>query len=593
MAYPPARPRRRVLPFVVAVIVAAGLIVGLRWYTTREPGQPAACGGPAVPLRVAASQDKVHILRKVAADYNKATCAAVTVDEANSGIVMRTLARGWKEQSDGKRPDVWAPAGSAWVTLLRRQAGTADGTVPVAEGEPVPIMTSPLTIAMPQPMAEALGWPGKAIGWADLAKLAADPKGWARYGHPEWGAFKLGKTNPNFSTSGLNATIGAYFAATGTTGDLTVRDLAKPEVKRFVRDVERSIVHYGDITMTFMANLRRADARGAAMRYISAVTLEENSVTDYNRGNPSGDPATLGKEPPPRTPLAAIYPSDGTLYSDHPYVPLTWMDARTKAVAADFLTYLHSAAVQGYFQSFGYRTFDGKPGPLAKQEYGVLPNAKIAELAMPSAAVLEELLRGWSSLRKRANVLIVIDKSGSMEQEAEGTGQTRLELAKKAAVNALPQFRGDDAVGLWAFSTNQDGALDHRELVPLDPMSATGPKLKRQITDLLPQGGTGLYDTALAAFSTMKAAHDPEAINAVVFLTDGKNEKSGGISLDNLLPQLESGGEQSVRLFTIGFGTDADQETLRRIAEATDGAAYDSSRPDAIDQVFTAVISNF
>ena len=56
----------------------------------------------------------------------------------------------------------------------------------------------PLVFAMPKPMAEALGWPGKAIGWAELAELAADPKGWAKYGHPEWGAFKLGKTNPNF-----------------------------------------------------------------------------------------------------------------------------------------------------------------------------------------------------------------------------------------------------------------------------------------------------------------------------------------------------------------------------------------------------------
>jgi Ca-activated chloride channel family protein len=78
---------------------------------------------------------------------------------------------------------VWAPAASAWVTLLRLSGGTTDGTVPVADGEPVPIMTSALTIAMARPMAEALGWPDKAIGWSDLAELAAEPKGWARSGH--------------------------------------------------------------------------------------------------------------------------------------------------------------------------------------------------------------------------------------------------------------------------------------------------------------------------------------------------------------------------------------------------------------------------
>ena len=61
-----------------------------------------------------------------------------------------------------------------------------------------------------------------------MLDLARDPKGWARNGHPEWGQFRLGKTNPNFSTSGLNATIGAYFAATELSGDLTEKDLPTP-----------------------------------------------------------------------------------------------------------------------------------------------------------------------------------------------------------------------------------------------------------------------------------------------------------------------------------------------------------------------------
>jgi Ca-activated chloride channel family protein len=43
--------------------------------------------------------------------------------------------------------------------------------------------------------------------------MSSDPKDRAKYGHPEWGKFKLGKTGPSFSTSGPNATIGAYSAA--------------------------------------------------------------------------------------------------------------------------------------------------------------------------------------------------------------------------------------------------------------------------------------------------------------------------------------------------------------------------------------------
>ncbi|MEV4376108.1 substrate-binding and VWA domain-containing protein [Streptosporangium sp. NPDC049644] len=597
MVYPPARPRRRVLPYLLAVVLAIALIAGLRWYfgggPGGEPNGPTACSGESTQIRVASSQDKIWILREVAKDYSGRSvagrCADVVIDEANSGTAMRALAKGWDERTDGRRPDVWSPAASAWVTLLRQQASNTDGTVPVADGRPSPIVTAPLVFAMPKPMAQALGWPGKAIGWSELAELAAAPRGWAKYGHPEWGRFKLGKTNPNFSTSGLNATIGAYFAATGTTSDLTARDVADPKTRRFVQGVEQSIVHYGDISMTFLGNLLRADDRGESMAYISAITVEENSVTDYNRGNPSGNPATLGRHAPPRTPLVAVQPKEGTLYSDHPYVPLTWMDAAKKAVADDFLSYLHSPGVQARFQEYGYRSFEGKPGPQATEQNGVIPGAKITTLSPPTPVVLDRVLRSWSELRKRANVLIVVDKSGSMEEEASGTGETRLELAKKAAINALPQFRGDDKVGLWAFSTAQDGEKDYLELVPIDRVSKIGGALRDRLNGLTAGGGTGLYDTTLAAVERMRGARDEGAINAVVFLTDGKNEKNGGSDLDNLLGRLNP----EVRLFTIGYGEGADQGVLKQIAEATDGAAYDSSRADTIDQVFTSVISNF
>jgi Ca-activated chloride channel homolog len=48
-----------------------------------------------------------------------------------------------------------------------------------------------------------------------------------------------------------------------------------------------------------------------------------------------------------------------------------------------------------------------------------------------------------------------------------------------------------------------------------------------------------------------------------------------------------------VRLFTIAYGADADLGVLGRIAEATNGAGYNSSNPGSIDAVFTAVVSNF
>jgi Ca-activated chloride channel family protein len=105
---------------------------------------------------------------------------------------------------------------------------------------------------------------------------------------------------------------------------------------------------------------------------------------------------------------------------------------------------------------------------------------------------------------------------------------------------------------------------------------------------------SGLYDSSLAAYEFMKQRLDPNAINAVVVLTDGRNEDPGGIDLPNLVGQLRSeGGGETVRMFTIAYGSDADLDVLKEIAEATQGSGYDSSKPDSIDQVFTAVVSNF
>ena len=47
-------------------------------------------------------------------------------------------------------------------------------------------------------------------------------------------------------------------------------------------------MHYGDTTLTFLNNWYRADRRGNALTYASAVAVEEKSLFDYNSGNPDG-----------------------------------------------------------------------------------------------------------------------------------------------------------------------------------------------------------------------------------------------------------------------------------------------------------------
>lgn len=601
--YPQSQRRRGLAPFIVAVILAGGLIVALRVLTggtgdngeTPQP-QPLACGEGGTKLVVLASSEKAELLRKITGSYNGrqvgGRCADVVITTKASGSALTALATTWDERQDGPRPDVWSPASSSWLTLLRQRTAAADKPSPVADQNPS-VARTPLVIAMPRPMAEALGWPGKALGWRDVLELSG--QGWAKYGHPEWGKFRLGKTNPNFSTSGLNATIGAYYAATGLSGDLSEKNVADSRTRGFVQGVERSIEHYGDTTLTFLSNLQRADDAGAGLTYISAVTVEEKSVWDYNQGNPTGDPKTLGKHAKPKVPLVAIYPKEGTLFSDNPFALLNGADPAKTQIAADFVKYLQAPEQQAQFAEYAFRGHDGTPGKLITQANGLLPDQPKTTLNPPAPNVLDKVLQSWAELRKPANVLLVIDTSGSMGGEVPDTGKTKLQLAQQAAIKALPQFGNGDKVGLWLFSLKRDGDKDHLELARLAAMSGQQRGvLKQRIEGLTPEGGTGLYDTALAAYQHVLAAQRGDAINAVVFLTDGRNEDPSSVSLENLLPELRTEqGADTVRLFTIAYGEDADLDVLKRISQATNAAAYDSRKPGSIDQVFTAVVSNF
>ena len=99
---------------------------------------------------------------------------------------------------------IWSPSASTWGAVLDQRRADA-GKAPYVTTPGKSFMLTPLVIAMPKPMAEALGYPATPIGFSDILALAQDPAGWAAKGHPEWGPFRLGKTNPNFSTSGLAA----------------------------------------------------------------------------------------------------------------------------------------------------------------------------------------------------------------------------------------------------------------------------------------------------------------------------------------------------------------------------------------------------
>ncbi len=188
-----------------------------------------------------------------------------------------------------------------------------------------------------------------------------------------------------------------------------------------------------------------------------------------------------------------------------------------------------------------------------------------------------DLLSKWATVGRRGRVLAVIDVSGSMA--ARVRGPTRLELAVSAASRALGTFAPDSDIGLWAFSINLGKGKDHRELLSTAPLASersgtTQRKAALQaLARLAPKrgGGTGLYDTVLAAFREAQRSYSAGRLNAVVLLTDGRNDDDKSVGRAGMLRALkkESDPERPVRAITPAYGENADVKLLRAVSDAT------------------------
>jgi len=550
-----------------------------------------------VPLKIAASNEKAALLVVLADQYERGRpnvngrCVDVQIFKVPSGEAEGALRRGWDPVSDGApEPDVWSPAATTWVNLLefhRQAAGLPTGVPP----ERPSIIQSPLVIAMLKPMAEAMGWPDKEIGWAEIFDLARDPQGWARYGHSEWNRFTLGKTSPLSSTSGLHALIATHYAGGGK-GDGSAPD---PGTLAFMRTVENSVVHYGDTVANYLKDLLASDRRGKALQYVSAVAIEEKQVWDYNHGNPASDvPGPRGYVPV--VPLVAIYPREGTLIADHPYVVLTTDDLKRRA-AAGFLQYLQAPEAQARFKGVALRGFNRDPGPEITKANYLDPAKPASEFRLPVPSVIADIQALWkTTLRKSARVLLVIDVGRTMADRPPDSPKTKLAVAKDAASAALEGFASADEVGLWSFSSASGADPPYHEILPPAPIGQQRAQLKQEI-DALATGGEhkALYTTLEAAVASMRMRYDSTRINAVVVLTDGGNDDPAGnndlLGLQRTL--LAQPDEKFVRVFTVGFGTKADLNTLEDIALTGRGGAYSDKDRRAMDKILVAVVSNF
>jgi Ca-activated chloride channel homolog len=560
------RPSHTQVQLAVTLLFAVALTAGL---VVARPPAPPTCQR----VVIASSAEKFAMLRGFAEIYNMTDgraaqpCVTVAVEQVNSGDAELALEQGWRGMS-ADRPDVWAPAGSAWVNLLVERS--KDRTA-LPAGTALSLFKSPLVIGIPKPMADALGYPAKPIGWRDIFRFVKDPAGWDAIGQKGWGQFKLGKTNPTVSTSGLHALIGTYVAVAGP--GLTAERVASPSVQDFVAGVETGVVHYGQTAADFLRNLRDATDHGQGLQYVSAIALEEQELVAYNAGSIGG--VDLGA---PSVPLVPIYPTEGTPVADHPYVIL---NSAKEVAAHGFYQFLTKPQQQAEIDSRGFRTVGsvdrGEAGPRLSGQPFINRNQPALVVQPPPGDVLEAMLSAWQVVRKRARILILVDVAAD---------QALLKQATDRLADAVSRFNPTDSAGVWVFPAPAGFATTYVVRVPVAPISSELTGGLKAIAHTTDRGAVA--SSLKAAVDWMSASYDPGAVDAVLLVEMSPVQRS---QADQEVERYLRGQpvEHFVRVFTVGPVGSTSQQ-LQDFALAGRGVAY---QPGSATYLLNDVISNF
>lgn len=531
---------------LLASIVAAGFLL----YSRITPSS-----GNEVALRIGYTPEKAALFEALITDFERTRPRTadgkpirIQATRLDPDTMLTQALRG--------ELDAVSPDSSIWLSQLD-DAWYAQGNELPLVGETIRYAVSPVVIAMWEDLARSLGYPDKALGWEDiLARAQSDPG--FRWSHPS-----------TASASGLLATLAQFYAGAEKTRGLSKEDVTAQATLNYVGALERTVRYYGEGEWAVVEQML---SRGRA--YLDAFVAQEQLVIYFNQHS--------------RDKLIAIYPVEGTLWEDHPLALLEKSEVTISQRQAFRVlsTFLLSHEVQMRILSFGYRPTDltialDDPSSPITAENGVDPTQPQTTLQVPSPAVVQVVRDVWYYTKRKTNVYLVADVSGSMEGE-------KLAQAKEGLLVFLDQIRGpEERVGLIKFSSE----VTH--LLLLDEMSRNRAALVEQVQSLEAGGDTALLDAVEFAYSQLQMFGDSERINAIVVMTDGK-ENNSRWTLSRLVDKMQRGNQSGIPVvvFCIAYGDDADMATLQRIAEATGGQAR-RGNPETIGQLYKILSTYF
>lgn len=167
-------------------------------------------------------------------------------------------------------------------------------------------------------------------------------------------------------------------------------------------------------------------------------------------------------------------------------------------------------------------------------------------------------------------MIMVIDKSGSMTMD-DG-GNNKLEMAKDAAASAIDNLRDTDSAGVISFDDMYSWNV---KIQKADDKEG----IKSGIYGIKEGGGTSIYPAVKEAYEKIRKLDCQ--IKHIILLTDGQDGFYS--AYPGLIEKLE---KNNITLSTVSIGTDADDNFLQRLAEASGGRFYNTKAGTELSRIF-------
>ncbi|MAS36627.1 MAG: hypothetical protein CL610_21665 [Anaerolineaceae bacterium] len=556
---------------------------------------PSGVGRPnnAIDVSIIYAPESDLYMPQVIADFNRASASGqnpVTGENwgsgerpiwiegrpGSSGTVMQGIVNAIiaPNNANVEQPVMFMPSVSHWLALANLQSGRQ--IFDLADTQPTAL--APVVMAIwesrLQAIRDTVGYDD--IGWEELLGVLNSENGWQDYGI-EGGRRTVyyGHTDPYISSTALSTLIAEFYASArvnGFTGRrIGLEQVNDPAVQEGVRDIEQLIRHYSSRTTEFKFYI----AQGP--EYLDFVALEENDLIFINQGK---------TETTPPEKLVALYPKEGTFWHEHPIgiVNANWTTEEQRAAARIFTDYVLTPDVQRRVMENGFRPANPDV-PLDfpfVEENGVAPEGPSNVLDVPAPEVIAAIQQSWSFVKKQADIMLLIDTSGSME--ADG----KLEQAKQAAEAFIENMEPANRVGLALFSEG------YEIRVPLDNVETNQQRVINNILGLRAEGGTALYYSLQEVVNFMNEQDDSDRIRAVVLLSDGADTSEGGPTLNDTLRAISASRESlnPIIVIPVAYGADADINALNSIARQSN-TSVQSGDPQNILQVLEIIGSYF